>query len=94
MIENDGRPELKGRAKWLKKAGAIKDPAEEAAKKENKRLRTEKSDKKKSKLDTDVKKVSSWQVEENMTEEILEKKIHELVASRGRKNTDPREVLR
>lgn len=29
-----------------------------------------------------------------MTEEILDKKINELVASRGRKNTDPREVLR
>ena len=29
-----------------------------------------------------------------MTEEILDKKINDLVASRGRKNTDPREVLR
>ena len=47
-----------------------------------------------SKTDTDVRKVASWQVEENMTEEILDKKINELVASRGRKNTDPREVLR
>jgi ribosomal protein L31E len=27
-----------------------------------------------------------------MTEETLDKKINELVASRGRKNTDPREV--
>jgi predicted MarR family transcription regulator len=33
-------------------------------------------------------------VEENITEEVLDKKINELVASRGRKNTDPREVLR
>ena len=47
-----------------------------------------------SKLDTDVRKVASWQVEENITEEVLDKKINELVASRGRKNTDPREVLR
>ena len=45
-------------------------------------------------MDTDVRKVASWQVEENITEEILDKKINELVASRGRKNTDPREVLR
>lgn len=47
-----------------------------------------------SKLDTDVRKTASWQVEENITEEVLDKKINELVASRGRKNTDPREVLR
>lgn len=47
-----------------------------------------------SKLDTDVRKIASWQVEENITEEVLDKKINELVASRGRKNTDPREVLR
>ena len=33
-------------------------------------------------------------MEENITEEVLDKKINELVASRGRKNTDPREVLR
>ena len=41
-----------------------------------------------------MRKVASWQVEENITEEGLDKKINELVASRGRKNTDPREVLR
>jgi hypothetical protein len=41
-----------------------------------------------------VRKIASWQVEENITEEVLDKKINELVASRGRKNTDPREVLR
>lgn len=41
-----------------------------------------------------MRKVASWQVEENITEEVLDKKINELVASRGRKNTDPREVLR
>ena len=33
-------------------------------------------------------------MEENITEDVLDKKINELVASRGRKNTDPREVLR
>ena len=42
----DGRPELKGRAKWLKKAVSAKDPLEEAAKKEEKKRRTDKSDKK------------------------------------------------
>ena len=41
-----------------------------------------------------MRKIASWQVEENITEEVLDKKINELVASRGRKNTDPREVLR
>jgi hypothetical protein len=43
----DGRPELKGRAKWLKKAVTAKDPLEDAAKKEEKKRRTDKSDKKK-----------------------------------------------
>lgn len=42
----DGRPELKGRAKWLKKAVTAKDPLEDAAKKEEKKRRTDKSDKK------------------------------------------------
>eukprot|EP01038_Epipyxis_sp_PR26KG_P009697 gene9697-13053_t len=33
-------------------------------------------------------------IEENISEEVLDKKVNELVASRGKKNTDPREVLR
>ena len=46
-LDADGRPELKGRAKWLKKAVTAKDPLEDAAKKEEKKRRTDKSDKKK-----------------------------------------------
>ena len=46
LEDADGRPELKGRAKWLKKAVSAKDPLEEAAKKEEKKRRTDKSDKK------------------------------------------------
>ena len=46
ITDADGRPELKGRAKWLKKAVTAKDPLEDAAKKEEKKRRTDKSDKK------------------------------------------------
>lgn len=46
LSDADGRPELKGRAKWLKKAVTAKDPLEDAAKKEEKKRRTDKSDKK------------------------------------------------
>lgn len=41
-----------------------------------------------------IRKTATYHVEDKMTEEELDKKVAELVASRGRKNTDSREVLR
>ena len=39
-------------------------------------------------------KISSWNIEDKITEEELDKKVNELVGTRGKKNTDPRVVLR
>jgi len=97
--DDDGRGELKGRARWLKKVVTAKTPEDEAKEREKKRLRAEKAlEKKKAKMEEQAglaKRSAAWQVEvENVTEEVLDRRIAELVASRGRKNTDPREVLR
>jgi translation initiation factor 3 subunit C len=87
---------LKGRAKWLKKADntaiADKKKAKQDAKKAKQSTRDNFSEEK---FSARVVKpqVQSWKVDENMTEEILEKKVAELIASRGRKGTDPKTVL-
>lgn len=97
--DEDGRGELKGRARWLKKVPTAKSQEEEAREREKKRLRAEKTlEKKRARMDDQasaVKKGPVWQLDvEEVTDEVLDRKIAELVASRGRKNTDPREVLR
>lgn len=86
---------MKGRAKWLKKADnsaiADKKKAKQDAKKAKQSTRDNFSEEK---FSAKVKpQVQSWKVDENMTEEILEKKVAELIASRGRKGTDPKTVL-
>lgn len=35
-----------------------------------------------------------WSLDEDITEELLDKRVNEIVSSRGRKNTDPRDILR
>jgi len=40
-----------------------------------------------------LKPVNSWKLEDNMTEDVLDTKVNELVASRGRKGTDAKTVL-
>jgi len=92
---DDGRPELKGRAKWLKKA--VDNTA--TAKKEAKILKkmqqnAEPSKKKKDTFDVNKSSKSTWRMEDYMSEEAIDKKVNELVASRGRKGTDMRVVLR
>jgi translation initiation factor 3 subunit C len=84
--EGDGRPELKGRKKWELKKEVVKTKVNKIKK-------------------TVVKPVagvavasvaisSSLQMDENMTEEALDRKVNELVSSRGKKSTDPKDVLR
>jgi translation initiation factor 3 subunit C len=88
--DDDGRPKLMGRAKWLKKPEkAGKEKKLESKKpKVAKKARLERPDQ------DAARRALTWQLEQNMTEEELDKKVNDLVASRGRKNTDPREVLR
>jgi translation initiation factor 3 subunit C len=79
---------LKGRAKWLKKVDDKPKPKVQAA------AGTANIPKqKKKKVDTAVVEEKKWMVED-MTEDLLEKKVNELVASRGRKSTDPKVVFR
>jgi len=83
---------LKGRAKWLKKTvdtGAV-DKKEE--KKLRKKLESRKT-KEKDISEVQIRK-SAWKMEDNLTEEALDKKVNELVASRGKKGTDVRQLLR
>ena len=99
--EDDGRPELKGRARWLKK---VVDPAKEkeqkeklAAKKREAALEKAKSKKEAASASASAatkRTVSSWEAEDKLTEEELDKRVAELMATRGRKNTDHRDVLR
>ncbi len=92
--EDDGRKELKGRAKWLKKTTDTVGQGARDLKRENKKLAPKKQQKVYNEGAATARRATTWQVEEKMTEEELDKKVAELVASRGRTNTDSREVLR
>ena len=66
-------------------------------KKEAKKLKKSMEPQKKKKegiFDSQTRARSTWKLEEYMTEEALDKKLAELVASRGRKGTDSRVLLR
>lgn len=99
--DDSSRPVLKGRAKWLKKAVPDKKPKpllgpavakevkvdgkEVLSKREKKITKTEKTAEEKDK---------KWHVDNDMTEDVLDKKITELVSSRGRKANNVFETLR
>jgi translation initiation factor 3 subunit C len=92
----DERKELTGRARWLKKKPT---KGEEEAKKKIKKVVQQRTIRQ---MEDDVdakvshptiRKVQA-RVEEKLTEEELDKKVIELVATRGRKSTDNREILR
>jgi len=94
--ENDGRPVLKGRAKWLKKVvTAPKKPSAAAvqAAKDKEKEKEKKKDDKRAKASAATSEEKKW-FDEDITDEALDKKVNEIVSSRGRKHTDPREVLR
>lgn len=86
---------MKGRARWLKKvdnttATDKKKTKQDAKKAKQSTANTFSEDK----FTVRVKQQQpSWKLDENMTEELLEKKVSELIASRGRKGTDPKTVL-
>jgi len=82
----DGRPELVGRARWLKKATT-------AVVKKAARVQVAKP-KEEAKVATAQLRKTPQVAEAALTEEELQRKLGELMSARGRKGTDPREVLR
>jgi len=102
--EGEGEKLLKGRAKWLKKGTDVVTNDARKKKREANRLlqqqavggtawRKKEIGSSSSGVRAD-RRVASWHVQDVMTEEELEKKVAELVASRGRKSTDHRVILR
>lgn len=96
----DGRGQLKGRGRWLKRTVDPNVQAEKDKKRDAKKKRQEDSAAaaKRKRETAEVPRVkaaaSTWALEFEMTEEELDKRVLELAASRGKKNTDPRDVLR
>ncbi|CAE7615016.1 EIF3C, partial [Symbiodinium microadriaticum] len=96
--ENDG--ELKGRAKWLKKAvdttAADNKKAKQAAKKLSQKNAKDKDREAREMNLTSVRRakdVQTFKVEEKMSEETLDRRVNELITSRGRKGTDAKQAL-
>lgn len=83
---------MTGRARWLKKVPS--EPQQKEIKKEVKKSNAPKIQKEKKFLDDKPKRPVSWLIEDKMSVEDLDKKVNELVGSRGRKGFDSREVLR
>lgn len=81
---------MTGRARWLKKTVETKD-----VKKEKKKVVAPQTHQQVVK-EVFVPKVEkpSWRIEDKMTEEELDKRISELVSSRGRKGVDQKDMLR
>lgn len=94
----DERQELKGRAKWLKKVPDSNAVTAKDARKEAKKLHSAAAaaapKKEKKFAETSIIRRQMLINQDKMTEEELDKKVKELVAARGRKGTDIKEVLR
>jgi len=95
--EGDGRTELKGRARWLKRTvdtSAADEKAAKRAEKQDKQAKAkfELKESKKSKSGDAPKRAAIF--DENMDEVTLDKKVKEVMSSRGRKGTDVKLVLR
>lgn len=86
---SDGRPVLKGRAKWLKKA--------DTGFKKKKKDKTERKDKESTRPDPKLQTITQKRedtIEVKITQDELISRVSEIMASRGRKGTDPKEILR
>ncbi len=93
--EGEGRQELKGRAKWLKKTVTKPTVKPKFPNKPPSSNTTSKPPAGKVPKAVPVVAVQSVAApEEKITEEDLDKKVNELVASRGRKGTDSKDILR
>ena len=91
--------QLKGRARWLKKNTVVtkkekKKPAEGAQAKEDKDKKDKKDHAVTSKDHEAIRAPKSVVPEANLTPSILNRKVKEIAAQRGRRGTDSRQILR
>mmetsp|Transcript_14560 Transcript_14560/g.21940 ORF Transcript_14560/g.21940 Transcript_14560/m.21940 type:complete len:1011 (-) Transcript_14560:147-3179(-) len=88
--DEDDRGELKGRERWLKKKVDTSALDKKKAKQQAKKARSSGPSTKASSIESRVKSASShWKIDENMTEEVIDRKVKEIVSSRGRKSSLP-----
>jgi translation initiation factor 3 subunit C len=88
---------LKGRARWLKTTDNVVANDARRKKREANRLLQSQGGGKKKEVDGPHRadrRTATWNMQDLMTEEELDKKVNELIASRGRKSTDNRVILR
>lgn len=90
----DEQQELKGRARWLKKTADIGQVSAKDARKDAKRAAAATAGPRKEKKFVDASLRRQVIMQDKMTEEELDKKVLDLVSSRGRKGTDAKDVLR
>ena len=105
----EGKPVLVGRAKWLKKTVVAKKktfddeddgPQEETAEDRAQREAEEERRRKKreqeliDKMNAAAQRSKAEMLDQNMTEEVLTAKVNEIVASRGKKGTNTKEMNR
>jgi len=92
--EEDGAyAELKGRARWLKKNTVVKEKVVKN-KEERGRIRADQKAATRAKAVEASSATKSIIPAENLTIAVLNKKVKEIAASRGRRGTDNRQVLR
>ncbi|CAN0117315.1 unnamed protein product, partial [Ectocarpus sp. 4 AP-2014] len=85
---------LKGRAKWLKKTDDTSDIKKRKDEKRAAKVEDGKRKKDKAVVTAGKEKGAALKLDLDISSEELEKKLRECLASRGRKATDPKEVLR
>lgn len=88
--------ELKGRARWLKKNTVVKKKNIVSKEEKEKNRLQKKAEREKEKLLQQEAAVSSKTIlpEANLTPSILDRKVNEIVSSRGKKGTDKHAVVR
>ncbi len=90
-MNTDGRRELKGRVRWLKKADTGEKKKKDKPKAATGVVKPTKAD---VKAQAAMQKEKVEAIELVLTEEELSNRMKDIVASRGRKGTDPRDLLR
>lgn len=90
-MNTDGRRELKGRVRWLKKADTGEKKKKDKPKAAAGGAKPTKAD---AKAQAALQKEKVESIELVLTEEELSTRMRDIMVSRGRKGTDPRDLLR